>query len=495
MAQALSLSANLSTQLKLSPQMQQSLALLQATNIELDALIEKELEQNPLLEETKPADPGEMEEIRNKLDVAEPPSEGNVDPTREMEKGETVDDFQAMMEKFAEISEDFRDNFVNGSAIPRSSGSDDDEKRQFMLDSLVKETTLQEELLDQLHLSGLSDKMMEVAEVVVGYISDAGYLTATVEEIAVSNDFDWELVDESLEVIQSFDPAGVGARDLRECLLIQLHRDKKVGSLEYRIVDKHIELLSRHKFPEMAKALGVTILEIQDAAKKIANLEYNPGRNFSSINHQIVTPEIFVEYITKDDEYEVTSNKDHLPQLRINKEYKDLIASGSLTKDDRSYLQEKISNGNNFIKSIQQRQDTILKIAKEIIKRQREYFDFGLSHLKPMTMAQVAEVVGVHETTVSRAVNGKYMQTPKGVIEMRFFFSSGIQKGDDENISNIYVKDMIQELVKKEDPSKPLSDDAIVKILGDKSIKLARRTVAKYRGELGILPSFQRKSY
>lgn len=496
MAQSLSLSANLSTQLKLSPQMQQSLALLQATSQELDVLIEKELQQNPLLEESKPADQNEMDAIRDRLDAAEPPSDVRVDPTQEAKAGESVDDFQAVIERFAELNEEFRDHLTSTNIpLKMSSGSDDDEKRQFVMDSLVREVSLQDDLLEQLRLSEISARLLPIAETVIGYLSDAGYLTATVEEIAVSNDFDWEDVEECLDVIQSFDPAGVGARDLRECLMIQLHRQKKVGSLEYRIVDRHLEPLARRKFPEMAKALNVTVQDIQEAAENISRLEYNPGRNYASINHQIVTPEVFVEYDEKSDEYTVSTNKDHLPQLKINNEYKDLIARGNLTSEDRKYLSEKISSGSNFIKSIQQRQDTILKIGKEIVTRQREFFDYGLSHLKPMTMAQVAEVVGVHETTVSRAVNGKFMQTPNGVIEMRFFFSSGIQKGDDENISNIYVKDIIQDMVRNEDTSKPLSDDAIVKILGDKGIKLARRTVAKYRGELGILPSFQRKRY
>lgn len=495
MAQSLSLSAKLSTQLKLSPQMQQSLALLQATSQELDVLIEKELQQNPLLEETKPADQREIEELRDRLDVSEPPSDVKVDPTREMQNGETVDDFQTLMDQFAEISEDFREHFSTSSIPSRAPGTDDEEKRQFMLDSLVGETTLQDDVMEQLRLSDLDQRLMPIAETVVGYLSDAGYLTATIEEIAVINNFDWEDVEECLDVIQSLDPAGVGARDLRECLLIQLHRHKKVGSLEYRIVDKHLDALARRRFPEMARALGVSVQEIQHAATQISHLEYNPGRNYESINHQIVNPEVFIEQDEKSGEYLVTSNKDHLPQLRINNEYKDLISRGNLTLEDRRYLSEKISAGSNFIKSIQQRQDTILKIAKEIVTRQREFFDFGLSHLKPMTMAQVAEVVGVHETTVSRAVNGKFMQTPRGVIEMRFFFSSGFQKGDDGNISNIYVKDMIQELVRNENPSRPLSDDAIVQILEQKDIRLARRTVAKYRGELGILPSFQRKKY
>lgn len=496
MAQALTLSPKITTNLVLSPQMQQSLALLQATNMELDSLIEKELQHNPLLEESKPTNSKDAEDLRQKLDAAEPPSDVKLDPTQEMQKGETVDDFQAMMEKFAEISEDFREHFSTGNSNYRAASSDDDEKRQFMLDSLVKEATLHDELFDQLRLSELSEDLHSIAETVVGYISEAGYLTATVEEIAVNNNFDWEDVDECVDIIQSFDPPGVGARDLRECLLIQLHRYKKVGTLEYQIVDKYLESLARRKFPDMAKALGVSILEVQEAANSIANLEYNPGRNYASISHQIVTPEIFVEYNEKEDIYEVSSNRDHLPQLKINNEYKDLIARGNLSTEDKKYLNEKISSGSNFIKSIKQRQDTILKIGKEIVKRQREFFDFGLSHLKPMTMAQIAEVVGVHETTVSRAVNGKFMQTPRGTIELRYFFSSGIQKGDNENVSNITVKNIIQELVKGEDPSKPLSDDAIVKILDEKkSIKLARRTVAKYRGELGILASFQRKSY
>ncbi len=296
-----------------------------------------------------------------------------------------------------------------------------------------------------------------------------------------------------LKVIQTFDPPGVGARDLRECLMLQLERAGQQDSLEYRIVSDFMEALGKRRIPEIARGTGCTVDEVQEALDRIARLEPRPGRAFLPDNDQYVLPEVFVQ--KSGDDFIVTTNNEHIPHLRISNTYKDLMAQGGNSAEVRNYIREKIRAGKFLIKSLHQRQQTILNIAKEIVNRQRDFMEKGVSHLKPLTMAQIAEVVGVHETTVSRAVSGKYMQTPQGIFEMKYFFTAGIQTASGDDVSNTSVKDMIAEIFKNEDPAKPLSDQEVVRMLREKGIVIARRTVAKYRTELNILPSNLRKVY
>jgi RNA polymerase sigma-54 factor len=302
-----------------------------------------------------------------------------------------------------------------------------------------------------------------------------------------------ESVLKVLTIIQSFHPPGVAARDLRECLLLQLERDGRGDSVEYSIIDQQMEALGKRRLPEIARGLGVSVDEIQKAVVRIALLEPRPGRAFLPDNDQYILPEVFVA--KSGDDFAVSTNNEQVPHLRISNTYKDLMAQADSSSEVRDYIREKIRAGKFLIKSLQQRQETILNIAKEIVSRQREFMEKGVAFLKPMTMVQVAQVVGVHETTVSRAVSSKYMQTPQGIFEMKYFFTSGIQTASGEGMSNTSVKDIIADLFKKEDSHSPLSDQEVVKILGDKGIKIARRTVAKYRSELNILPSNLRKVY
>lgn len=486
----------------MSPQMQQSLAFLQAPMLDLQAMVNKELQENPVLEEVAPDDrlnndsepQPELVGAPEDNEAAEPPADTKVDPTEES-SGEPVDDFQAELEKLAELSEEWRDHFNEGQInnLPRAT-ADDEERRQFMFESLTTGQSLQGHLLEQAHLSDLDEKEMDVAEVIVGNIDENGFLQSTLAELVTAAGTDSDTVEEVLSVIRSFDPAGVGAEDLRECLLLQLERKGRIDSPEYRVVDQHMDALGRRRFPEIAKALGVEIDEVQDIAALIAQLDPRPGSAFQETADQYVVPEVFVAF--KDDQWDVTSNREEVPQLRISNAYKDLMTQARDSKDVREYIRSKIRDGNFLIKSIHQRQDTILKIAQEIVERQADFFEKGVSHLKPMTMSEIAEKVEVHETTVSRAVSGKYMKTPQGLFEMRYFFTGAIQTADGgEGMSNTSVKQMLAELVENEDKAKPLSDEAIVKLMGEKNVKIARRTVAKYRGELGILPSSMRRVY
>src|SRR5947207_2492971 len=254
-----------------------------------------------------------------------------------------------------------------------------------------------------------------------------------------------------------------------------------------------MEALAKRRLPEIAKGLELPMEEIQEAMKRIAHLEPHPGREFLPDNDIYILPEVFVN--KSGDDYVVTTNDEQIPRLRISNTYKDLMAQANSSSEVRNYIRDKINAGKFLIKSLHQRQQTILNIAKEIVKRQREFMEKGVAFLKPLTMVQVAEVVGVHETTVSRAVSGKYMETPQGIYEMKYFFTSGIQTASGVGVSNTSVKELIADMIKGEEPSKPLSDEEIVKLLDQKGIKIARRTVAKYRSELNILPSHLRKVY
>jgi RNA polymerase sigma-54 factor len=483
----------------LAPQLQQSLALLQAPILELRAQVEAELEQNPVLEESLNGemeqvqkDSKEKDEVAEQADPAEPPADVTFDPATEKESSEPVDDFQAEFEKLTQLDQEWRDHFA-ATNVPNRASQEDEERRQFMFDSLVAGQSLQEMLLEQVRDADLTPEQLPLAEMIVGNIEERGWLASGIEELAASTGVPVEKLAAALKVVQTFQPPGVGARGLGECLQLQLERAGRQDSLEYRIVTGHMEALGRRRFPEIARALNQDVVDIQEAAVRIGHLEPHPGRAFLPDNDQYIVPEVFVQKVGED--WVVSLNNEQVPHLRISNHYKDLMARAETTPDVREYIRDKIRAGKFLIKSLHQRQQTIHNIATEIVKRQRDFMELGRAHLKPLTMNQVAEVVGVHETTVSRAVNGKYMETPHGVFEMKHFFTSGFTAADGQAVANTSIKDMVAEIIKGEDQFNPLSDDAIVKLLVPKGITIARRTVAKYRGELNILPSNLRRVY
>jgi RNA polymerase sigma-54 factor len=496
MAQGLYLSQRMALQQVLAPQLQQSLALLQAPTLELQAMVQQELANNVTLEEIPPESEHEEKETLNgeetPVDPAEPPADLTFESAAEQANGEPVDDFQAEIEKLLQLDQEWRDHYSQTNVSVKRTQEDDD-KRQFMFDSLVANTSLQEDLLSQLRLSELNEDLHSIAEMLIGNIDDHGYLQASVEELASATNIPQEKILEVLKVIQSFDPPGAGARDLRECLLLQLDRKGQQNSLEYRIISDHMDALQKRRLPEIARAFGIYVDEVQDAVENIAKLDPRPGRIFAPDDQQYVVPEVFVQKVG--DDYVVTSNNEHIPHLRISNTYKDVMTSSEYDGSTKDYIRDKIRAAKFLIKSIHQRQQTILNIAKEIVVRQREFMDKGIACLKPLTMVQVAEVVGVHETTVSRGVSGKYMQTPQGIFEMKYFFTSGVQTENGVGMSNTSVKEIIAGLLKNEDPSRPLSDHEIMKMLKEKGIVIARRTVAKYRSEMNVLSSNLRKIY
>ena len=488
MAQGLQLSQRLTQSLVLSPQLQHSLALLQAPTLELKALVEHEMEQNPVLEEI--AEPEtELADNKPAPEDDDAPAEPPFEAASEQGVEAPMDDFQAEFDQLVQLDQEWRDHFAQMNVSIRRS-PEEEEKRQFMFDSLTAGTSLAEALLAQVRDSNLTDEQRAIAEHIIGNIDDYGFFKTTAEELSTSLGLPAEKISAVLKIIQTFDPPGVGAADLRECLLLQLERAGRLESLEYRIVRDFMNELGKRRIPEIARGTGQPVEEVQAALARIARLEPRPGRAFLPDNDQYVLPEVFVQK-----NGDVTTNDEQIPHLRISNTYKDLMAQGGNSAEVKNYIREKIRAGKFLIKSLHQRQETILKIAQEIVKRQREFMEKGLAHLKPMTMAQIAGVVGVHETTVSRAVSGKYMQTPQGIFEMRFFFTAGLHSASGADVSNASVKDMIVEIFKHEDPTRPLSDQEVVKMVCEKGITIARRTVAKYRDELHILPSNLRKVY
>jgi RNA polymerase sigma-54 factor len=451
----------------LAPQLQQSLQILQAPTLELRNIVQQELQTNPVLEE----------------EIGTFESEEQAKDDRE---------FEEEFERLAKLDEEWRD-YMAQSVSYSSRNPEDEERRQFFFDSLASQETLQQHLLEQLNTAEVSKSQREAAELIVGNIDELGFLQSSLEEISQNTTHSVPELQQMLDLVQTFHPVGVGARDLKDCLLIQLRRLGKQDSLEYQIVNGFLEDLGRRRFPEVARRLGVSVEQVQRAANFISTLDPKPGQIFSPDPNSYVLPDVSVDKI--DDGYSVTLNGDQIPHLRISKTYKDLMTQGSNGADVRDYIREKIRSGKFLIKSIHQRQQTILNIANEIVKRQHEFLELGTAFLKPMTMVQIAEAVGVHETTVSRAISGKYMATPQGVFEMKYFFTPGYQTVDGAALSNTSVKEAIADLVRNEQPRNPLSDKEIVEILSDRGIPIARRTVAKYRAELNILPSNLRKQY
>lgn len=460
----------------LSPQLQQSLLILQTPLLELRNLVQQEMETNPVLEEL-PEDSGADERTE---------AEASAD-----------ENFKDEFEKLASLDEEWRDYMAQSASSSfdgRSGSKDADEKRQFLFDSIPVQETLQQNLIAQLNQTALSADDRKTAELIIGNFDDDGFLQSTTEEMALNSGIPQDEFERVLGLIQTFYPAGVGARDLRECLLIQLRRQGKEQSLEYRIVSEHMDDLGRHRFPEIARRMGISVEDVQKTADNIARLNPRPGQVFAAAPQNYVLPDVIVEKV--DGEYQIAFNNEQIPHLRISNLYKDIIASGDAqSSDTKDYIRDKIRSGKFLIRSIHQRQQTIMNIAQQIVSRQRDFLEHGPSHLKPMTMAEVADAVGVHETTVSRAVSGKYMATPQGVFDMKYFFTGGYQTATGESLSNISVKQAILDLVKHESGSAPLSDHEIVEILSERGIPIARRTVAKYRSELNILPSHMRRKY
>ncbi|NNC88873.1 MAG: RNA polymerase factor sigma-54 [Akkermansiaceae bacterium] len=459
-----SLNQSLSQQQTLAPQMRQSLEILQAGTLELQQLLRQALEQNPVLDdETATLSLDEMEEEEAGPD--EIPA-GKDDELRE----------QAILENRAV-----------------SSSQDDEERREHLYNSIVAPETLQQHLVAQLELSGADPQVREIALALIGNLDDRGFFDEPLRELSARMGLPLEPLHDAKRLLQSFEPPGIAADDLRESLLLQLERTGRRDTLEYRIVDSQLDELARKHFPQIAKALHTTVDQVAEAAEHISRLDPAPGTTFDGSGNPYIIPDVAFE---KDEtgRWQAVLTNEYLPRLRISDTYKDVLAS-SVDRKLRTYLRNQLREGRTLIKALDQRQGTILAIADQILQHQTEFLEKGARHLRPLTMNEIAEAIDVHPTTVSRAVAGKYIRTPHGVMDMRRFFATGYKTSGGGEVSNAGVREAIQEIIAKEDTAKPLSDSAIEKALAKQDLTVARRTVAKYREQLGILPSHLRKKF
>jgi RNA polymerase sigma-54 factor len=473
-----------SQQLVLAPQMRQSLKILQVAAMDLRNAIQEELQSNPALEEL-PMEGVSLDKQRS--DSAASDSSPTEDRGESMDFGKDKD-----LEILGKLNDDWRDHLSDTGGV-RATTREEDERRQHFLDSLTSETSLSEHLMQQAELTDAPPPVHEAMRYIIGSLDDRGFLTTSLSDVALISSLPLETIQEAAKVVQSFDPPGIGAENLAESLIIQLAHKGREKSVAARIIRDHFDLLVRRRIPDLARKTGLSPELIQEAIEEIGTLDPAPGRRFADDSNRVVVPDVTVE---KDgNEWKITLNQDYIPRLRLSNTYKELIAKGTLTKTERDYLREKLRSGKFIINAIEQRQRTIERITREIIKHQGEFFEEGVSKLKPLTMTQIADIIGVHETTVSRAVANKYMKTPHGVFDMKFFFTSGYRSDAGESVANTSVKEMLADIVAAEDPGAPLSDQEIVSVLSGKGLNIARRTVAKYREELGLLPSNLRRRY
>jgi RNA polymerase sigma-54 factor len=486
-----------SQSLVLAPQLRQSLKILQVAALDLRSVIQEELQSNPTLEELpmegmsseKENAPDNRDTDANGDDIPEGP-ERLAEPGAETKREEM--DFSKEFEILGKMDDDWRD-YMSTAGGAQSYSSEDAERRQHFFDSVATETSLQEHLMRQAELADLSPKELEAMQNLVGSLDDRGFLTVTASDVALQTGVALEAVQEAVAALKAFDPPGIGAQNLAECLLAQLSAKGRRDSLAARIIRDHFELLTRRRIPELSRKLGAASDDVQSAIEEIGKLDPAPGRRFAEDQNRVVIADVTVEH--DGNEWKIHLNNDYIPRLRISSTYRDLIAKGALSKDERDYLKDRMRSGKFLIDSIEQRQRTIERITREILKAQMPFFEHGVAQLKPLTMTQIAEVVGVHETTVSRAIANKYIRTPHGVFEFKYFFTPGYQNDNGASVSNTSVKEMIADLVAAEDKSAPFSDQELVVKLQEKGINIARRTVAKYREELGILPSNLRRDY
>jgi RNA polymerase sigma-54 factor len=460
----------------MSPQMQQAIRLLQLPILELSQKIEEELLQNPVLEEEEPAAP-EVEE------PAEAPAET---------QGEEVS-FDEEFNTLAKLDDEWRDFFRQTAPYTKRS-EEEDERRAFLETSITRSETLEENLAHQMTLAATNEEEKKLGLFIIGHIDESGFLSVDVDDLSRLYGESPEEIERVLGIVQAFEPSGVGARNLRESLLIQLRNLGKEDSLAYRIVEKHFSELAKKKFPKIARDQNVSVEEIQDAVEEIAKLTRRPGRLLGPDNTQYIVPDISLR--RDDGDFEIVVNDDRIPHLRISDFYRKMMADDNLAPKVKEYIKDRIHSGRWLIKNIYQRQQTLYNIAKEIIAVQKKFLTgIGGGGLKPLTMHQVAEVVGLHESTVSRAIANKYIETPRGLFPLKYFFTTAIETNDGGEVSSRQVKHLVKELVDKEDVKRPLSDEALVKLINARGMRIARRTIAKYRKELGILPSHLRKQF
>ncbi len=471
--QKLGLQARLSQRLILTPSLQQAIKLLPLTTLELAEVLDQEVMENPLLEEVPQQETLAAEEAA----AQETPEEREKpdDPLKEID-----------VEKF------FEDYFADAAADRRSRPSEVPEMPPIE-NTLTESADLYDHLLWQLHMTASDELTMEIGDAIINNLDEDGMLRTSLEEIANMGPYPMEAVEKTLEVIQSLDPPGIAARTLTECLRIQLRLLGLEGSPADVMVRDYLKQLQSHQYPEIGRQMGLPPEEVSSHLEIIKHLDPKPGNRYSPRKSAYILPDVFV--VKEGDEYKVVLNDDGLPKLRISPTYRrmlDVKEPGS--EETRNYVKDKLRSALWLLKSVDQRQRTIFKVSESIVRHQRAFLEHGVTHLRPLVLRDVANDIGMHESTVSRVVANKYVHTPRGVFELRFFFHSGITSSMGEAISSVTIKDRIRKMIEEEDPSRPMSDSRIAEVLDADGLPLARRTVAKYREELRIPPSNLRKT-
>jgi len=532
------LTTQLSQRLVLTPQLRQRIEMLQMTKLELSELVTQQMVENPVLEEVPPEETSVTPDFESLADVPASAVNGAADARAsesapgvgvseasegfeastaggEFDLGAGSESLGAVSEapsatgesvqagEAAELGEGEareRDSFEEidfGSTFEeyldpgyRTRETEVKESPSFE-QFLSSEQNLSDYLLWQLRLTIAEEDVREAAEAIIGNLNDEGYLEGTPEEIAPLGPWSTETVERALEIVQQLDPTGVGARSLQECLLLQLRSHGCGDRLATKLISDHFHKLQNHKLPELAKELGVPVEELVQEVKLIRQLDPYPGRKYAPRNAQYIEPEVYIEKI--DDDYLIRFNDDGLPQLRINSQYRRMMENKETSKETRDYIKDRFRSAVDLLKNIEHRKQTIYRVCERIVERQREFLDHGVEHLKPMMLKDISEDIGMHLSTVSRVVNGKYAHTPQGVIELRRFFTEGMVNDEGEEVSTRIIKLKIKKMIEAEDVHHPLTDDEIASRLAAEGQKLSRRTVAKYRDQMRIPGSRERR--
>lgn len=484
MEQRLQLQQKMSQRLIMTPQMQQSIQLLQLSTLELSELMQQEMAENPMLEEEEFSD-----SLERNLDEEERPVERNIEdeleaPPSEMERGRI------------ELDENWADYFADSSDIGQvMSGSSpymgEEEEETHM--QMAQEESLKDHLLWQLGVSTSNEREYNIGEFLIEQLDDDGYLKMTVEEAAEILNEDANLIEHVLKIIHGFDPPGIAARNLAECLEIQCRNYEIDDDDIIEVIHNHLEGLERRRYKEIGRALGVSEQHVQEISDIISTLDPRPARQYQRSTNEYITPDVFVERV--DSEWQVRVNDEGAPPLRISRKYREMLQSpDGVTSEEYDFLKKKFQSAIWLIRNIEQRKRTLYRVTRAIMDKQQGFLEEGLSGLKPLKLRDIADELGIHEATVCRVVNKKYVQTPRGLFELKYFFSTGLEATGNDDMSAKSVMEIIRNLIEEEDTHKPLSDQKITEILHrDHNLNIARRTVAKYREKMDILPTSKRK--
>ncbi len=460
----------------MSPQMRQALEILQLPLLELRTIIQQQIQSNPVLE---------IEETSEKTDAEETEPEDTPDKIEEL-------DFKEEFDSLVSADEEMKEYFKSSGDFKKYSNADK-ERRDYLASLITRPETFEEYLEFQLNIMLDSEKEKPIGKIIIGNLDKNGYLKASLEELAKESSESETKVSEVLSKIRQFDPPGIAASNIKECLLIQVERKGIKNKTVEKIINENLELLGKKQFDKISKDLDVSVNEVREAEKIISSLNPKPAISFEQAEIPYISPDVTIE--KTDDGFEVILNDEYIPHIKISNFYKKSMQDESTPKNIKQYIREKISEGKWLIKNIYQRQQTLYNIATEILSYQLDFFERGPKFLKPMVLQNISSKLNIHESTVSRAINSKYLQCSWGLYPIKYFFTSSLNTASGETVSAQRVKDLIREIVLSEDKLKPYSDDAIAEMVKKEGIDVARRTVAKYREEAGIYSSRMRKRY